>query len=254
MFEAPNTNKKTSVIDFLEKAIKASSLAYVCLVLCGSLFLDIYYSYFSIVIFQYLDFSEILMSFLSVLKIILFFFCLTICFLLIVEFASKKRMNENKVKDKTFMSAKVWLSISFIITFLVVITAYNTRIDCLRNKYFMPSLLVIFSIHIILTSATLWTEYKSEEDHISIIVISFLLAFILSSSFVAIGTINGTIERVKTDNTSFILNDNDTITVNPTHYYLGRTNKYIFLFNTRDGSRDVIPVSDIKKITLKEKR
>lgn len=64
----------------------------------------------------------------------------------------------------------------------------------------------------------------------------------LDIAYVESGKFKNTI--VITDDTSYISND--------TSYFIGKTEKYVFVYNTNDTSTTIIPTETIKKIKIKE--
>lgn len=61
------------------------------------------------------------------------------------------------------------------------------------------------------------------------------------------------VENGKYTGTIIITKDDKSDTSTATHYFIGKTEKYVFLFNKRDTTTTILPTDEIKKIVLKEK-
>ena len=77
-----------------------------------------------------------------------------------------------------------------------------------------------------------------------------MTAFIFYSTYNAISKVKDIIDN-KNRKVTIITNDNDTIRTTNTYFFVGRTNRYVFLYNLVDSTNDDIPVGEIKKISYK---
>lgn len=89
--------------------------------------------------------------------------------------------------------------------------------------------------------------------------VSILSFYVYNSSFLLIITLilnTGTelinVESGKYNNTLIVTSDS-TYTSTASNYFIGRTEKYVFIYNVKDTSTTIIPTESIKKITLKMK-
>lgn len=202
-------------------------------VLCGILKLFIYYKLFGIFIFEFFDIKEVLTLFANNLLAYLVIIIFTIVILLL---------------DSQFSGFDViWLPIIF--------TGFSVIYFLLRPKVFlyetiMQNILFWGLFFIIIYSNRYLISNQIGNDSLSL----YLLALILFSLGL-FSIFNGFNEyyKVKFKNyyskTILEINGN-CFTSNESKYYIGKTEKYVFIHDESTKSSEVIPVSNVDKITF----
>jgi len=237
------------------------------LIICGSLYLDTYYSCFHINIFNYLDTTEILTTFLYIIKDIIFISACAvgyILFLKCIQFAQEayqkhkiKKNSLEEIKSKNIKEifyqfdkisfAIIGFSIAFCITYIV--KSYTIEINSnyiIKNRDWMGEVLMYYAI-----IGSIWITAQFEagtKRGLKNMIIFFALFFISFSVSKAVEKIEVAVNNV--DLSSMVILENDTIKTTPKYIYLGRTNKYVFFFNLEKKVADVIPQEGIKKISF----
>jgi hypothetical protein len=80
-----------------------------------------------------------------------------------------------------------------------------------------------------------------------------MIIFILATVISAVEDVQKTLSLSSVKyTTTIITKDNDTIRTNNTCYFVGRTNKYVFLFKSKDTTNEYIPTNEIKKFIFKK--
>jgi MFS family permease len=235
----------------LEHLSAFGALMYGFLVFCGALYFHFYYNTFHINIFRYLDVSEISVSFLHILiptvivigVLVGYFYC-------IVSFPklkNKKKVESAVKKVKPLLSMKkiqsIWVFIAFAVC-TVFLFISNDRLSTSMTFYHDRDIFgfIFILIPIILT----FLKYN-----LKFVTINTVIIFIMASVYNAIGDVQSTIEGSQKTTWTILTKDNDTIITNKKFYFVGRTNQYVFLYNSIDGTNIDIPVSEIKKISYK---
>ena len=269
-----NNSKKFDI----ESVVKTSSLVYAFLVFCGALYLEIYYGTFHINIFRYLNLSEILVAFLSILIEILFFaiglllYVMSIKYILrgfrflegtINRFATKIRIYFGvKEKEKKTVYWDVFgtyhtykkglLVILMVLSFAFVYIIRNAQLNSSYIKGDNFLILNFWIIFLIICCGLIVAEYETGNgNEIKYIVFYAMMALIVSTAFWSADRIHGTVTGYKND--TIILKDNDTIKTDSSKFYIGRTIDYLFIYHPLEKGTEVIPASEIKKIVFREK-
>lgn len=224
----------------LKDLVSISPLIGAFLIFLGMLKLIIYYSFFGVHIVQYIQFSEILSSFLEDLNIILVLFAFLIFhgilgFKLIGTNKSDTHYLRNLSKATKSKFALYYYPIAFIISCVLYI-----KYPCLFWVYFTTILL--FSILIVLFRRY-FNRIKINEN--------WSIIYILSSMIVVF-TINLAINdilKAKQNNQKVELQLKDEcITLNANERFIGKTNEFLFISNTADKSITIVSSSEIKSI------
>lgn len=143
----------------VEAFVKSVPLIIGFFIFCGSLYLTTYYSCFHINIFNYLETSEILVTFLYLLHEIAFIFALFVGYVVFLKIISwlHEKYSKKKVEDSTkneanatrgnYISLGITL-ISLIFCIVYVIKAYLIEIDSnyiIKNRDWMSEFLVAYT-------------------------------------------------------------------------------------------------------------
>ncbi len=261
-------NLKESVALDFEKIAKLVPLIIGFLIICGSLYLDTYYRCFHINIFNYLDTTEILTTFLYIIKDIIFIFAgligymiaLKIIFWIGDNFPAKNKKDSNEPTSKTktnlidrFVQSDEMPTILTIVSLVFclgyIMKSYEIEINSnyiIKNKDWMGTALIIFTaIASLLILIQFETGKKAALKNMSIF---FALFFISYSVSTAVEKIEATVNRV--DKESMVILENDTLKTTSKYIYVGRTNRYVFFFDTEKERADVIPQDQVKRISF----
>lgn len=243
------TPTKKPLEEFLDKFTLAYGYAF--LVFCGALYFHFYYNPFHIPIFRYLDLSEIAVSFLPIIIITTLFFGFFICGYSLVRLILQRF--KRKVAFIGEFSRKIgpWENIwTVLLCFICAWYLYssNSRLDKFSDAfqfkwyrdYVWYGFLVLTALLMIITTM---------QNRIISVIIIFVMAVVHES----ITDVKDTIDDAKRKNKTYtiILKDGDPIITDTAHYFVGRTNHYVFLFNSHERSYDDIPVERIKSISFK---
>jgi hypothetical protein len=260
----------------MEKITKLTPLVGAFLIFCGVLHLYIYYHFFHILIFNYLDFSEILVSFFN-LMVVLIALITTIfsgLFAFYTNFLNTSKILPYKFTVFYFKKKNLWTLILLVVStlFLYCLVLVSPDNPDSKTVLFSTWFVAIFGCtflvfgliwpialeaqEIILDSQKIILPGIEPEPEKKIYHYKYIILYVVLFVFmgVQIFTIQEVRHKIKDKNkirVTIVTIDNDTIITNSTHYYIGRTNNYVFLFDSLDNKTDVFPVSQIKKYTFK---
>lgn len=227
---------------FLDGPARALPIIYIVLIFCGALYFNIYYGTFNINIFKYLDISEILVSFLNVLIPILILFITSFILIMVAVFFSEKRGFSIYHDHKN-----LWLSIGGITGATYIGFALNCSVgdyEISNYYYFLIPLMVYYA-------ACIAHEFLIQtEDSLKNTFLHLMLALMVVTSYSALNDVEIRVISTRYEFTTILMKDSTAITTNSSYYYVGRTNGYIFLYNSTDHHRDLISVDDIKRISF----
>jgi hypothetical protein len=234
------------------------------LIFCSITRLVIYYHFFNISIVPFLEFSEILTSFLDIIVLLPYLVVLSGTGILIVMYfiiiVRKWHLRKHKKKlwltrfiyEEFFNSSKIYFGVSIFICFV----ASSLRYDAKDASFWIVAFRNIFGIwfFILLAKPYLFISGKfflvrRFSKSIKSVIIVFFIFTIINAFLEVIATI----DSEKRINVSFETIYNKKITTDSLNYYLGNTSKYLFLYNSKSGSTSVYPMSDIKSLEFKSK-
>ncbi len=240
------------------------------LILCGSLYLDTFYGCFNINIFNYLDTTEILTTFLYIIKEILFILAFIAVYMLSMKclywvvdklFYSKTKntsseQTETKAENNVFtQSDKIPFGvIIFSIVFCIISIVKSYTIEINSNNHINTGWMrEVLLGYVIVGSIFIIAQYEAgKKNGLRNMIIFFTLFFISFSINKAFEHIEQTITGA--DFHSTVILEKDTIKTTPKYIYVGRTNKYVFFFNLDKKVTDVIPQEGIKKISFSHQK
>lgn len=242
---------KFNKIGIIENITKSITLLTGFLIFIGSLYFHFYYEIFNINIFRYIDISEIVVSFLNILIPVSIFLIFITGYIYCVHLVGNLKKNNAKKVDEVIQKKESFWTITTIQSIWNIVTISI----CIILLLIMPSSLpftITFSniieneiIQIILILTTIILGII--EYNIKYIIINFLSFSIMIAGYNAIDDVNNKLRTAKSTTFSFYCNDGDTITTNENIIFVGRTSKYIFLYNLNDKSNVYLSTSEIKK-------
>ncbi len=237
----------------LEKIVKLTPIAGSLLIFSGVLKQIFFYWHFNVRIIDYLEFQEIVTSFLGDLNIIIVFgFIMTLITLVALNFLGKKtQLNIDELFERLLISIyprRFKYFLGFLLAIFVTISLiYFEKIG---YNYFVIYLIIFFSLQML----TYLFLHKSENGKVNIP--NFYGLLLLGSSL----TISlylfakhdiQTVENNTTETTILIEDDVINLNSKSKDLYLGKTNKFVFIKIDSLNSTIVIPVDKIKQYIFK---
>ena len=231
-----NNNKS-----YLEKIAIIAPITFAFLSFCGFLYAQVYYNVFKIHIVSYMDVSEMLLNFLRRSDELLYFALglSLICFL--IRFLEKRNEKRNKVI--------VILGFTICLILLIILIIFSWQYTIHFSKVFYYISKSFFSVIIGLCCLIFVSEVIiADVNSIKIQATSVIIVFVASSYWFAIDDIDN---RIIDKSSALIQMENKTIICNNNRWYIGQTNRFIFLYNMIGDSTEIFPIGSIKKITIK---
>jgi len=236
------------------------------IILLGVTRLIFFYSEFGVPIINYLDFTEIITSFLDYIVFTLLSFSLSALFgFIIYDRDSQVEKNNLRIKlsDEPTFKKRFWMYFSLYKDLIILSLTMNVifilwyffkkEIE-LSEIFWMNVFFVLCFIVLILITEGGLVHKKINSSVYYKRFISFLLIILISLSLV-IYSAHSQAERIKkhklTTGVSITLDNDQSIVSDSTNYYIGKTLNYIFIFHENDSSVDVIPMSRVKQLKLK---
>lgn len=247
------------VIDFIENIIKAITFITLFMVIVGFLDLYIYYQYFNITITEYLGFSEIIM--LSVSNMFFIFLgVLTQTYILrpiILDFNKDALDGKN---TKSLLTNAFGTLLLYGIIFFIVASLSEKVIQIFFQPNFnfglfsfltflFISIIIIFILFILFLK-----HFKNVIDYrvnyILLIMVFVTIVFQLIARNDETHTkIISKKDPLKMD---FYLNDTLKVTTNDSIKYIGKTERFYFLWNKNTNTSTIYPAVAIKKVVVSE--
>jgi len=252
-----NTGKPIKLQEFL-------GYAGPFIIFLGVLRLTTFYGAFHVQIIPYLDFAEILTSFLDVLIIV----AVQAVFGIIQNFLSRSKSEvegeiENKVKLRNQHSfikrLRIYLGMLaplLIVWALISLGFYICQLFHISplNKGFLTYLITIIAV-IVFILVFHEVELKHERDqssHNTRMLMTLLLWSLFSIGLVftlARNQINNILDEHATMGTKIVLDDRELIS-DKQNYFIGKTKNFIFFYHEKGGNCDIFPMSRVKQIGL----
>jgi hypothetical protein len=233
------------------------------LIICAVTRLVVYYQIFNISIVPFLDFSEILTSFLDVIVITQRTVLASGVGILIVMYVIFKFYIKGK-KKKVWMNRVIYeevLSLKFLIYPIAVIPinlfAASIRYDINQADFWITAFRnsAGFFLFVLLLRPFFFFFGKN------FLVKRFFKSILWLSLFFYIYTVlNGYIEALivfdsdKRKEVTIVTAEGKKISTDTLNVYIGNTSKYLFLYNTNTHSTSVYPLNEIKQYVFSGKR
>lgn len=266
-------NKYTRFFEDLLKVLAAISLI---LLIAAYIDLKTYYRFFGINISNYISTSEIIISSIDNLALVLFSLLLQLLLWLFFfdhlfdytekdvdeHFKGKLRpavIFDNDLSMERFIKSKKirLIIISLLILTAISITTKNIFPKSVFATEFSPFVILNFwiftSLYLIFLPITrfLWKVSKKQEEYHPKMLVSFI---VFLSIFMGTIWIKSHFEanRIRkygnSENVEIILKDSLKIFPNDSIRYIGKTENYIFFWNKKTWTSTIYPVGDIKQI------
>jgi hypothetical protein len=242
----------------MKKIIEYLPLIGAFLVFNGFLKLYLFYGHWDIKIIDYLDLSEILLSFLNDINIILV--CLIVFLFhqimgyLIVQVADKKLQGKILIADsndptthskepisdiiETIYTHFPW--IFFILSIVATVFFGWKFFNNFTIFWLYAGIVSLFQLLIKFLEKTITEEYFSNE----IAILLTFLAFTYCLAWLEIKKVEQNLGLSVTT----IYTENETITTNKTNFLLGKTQKFIYVYDNKTNCTRILPTDKIKSI------
>ena len=236
------------------------------MIFLGILRLSLFYQFFGVNIIYYLEFSEILTSFLD-------YIVFTLSVLLFAIFAFFLYMNEDILEEKLAAETKIQLepfllkrfllflkkNSGFIYLFLFTLLLFGS-VALVIPGYYKDLLYILgYYLVIIIFSFLVGEIFRKNESlpyAMQVSIICILLCF-LSISITIFWTYSEveSIRRKKTNYGVILQLTNDQIMVSDSNnYYIGKTQNYVFFHHEIKQQTDIIPINRIKELNISTER
>lgn len=251
-----STNNESGEKGFSKKVTETIPILSLFVIFIGFLKLSTFYQYYNINILDYLDASEIILSFLDDLSIIvlLIFVLLYYSIWLMKKFDNQSgngKMDEmpawledaiknfREIRDKLF-KASIW---TVLVSGLCFYLFTNLFWLCVLFLYCFQFLILFFERIMIGKEQ----EFRNPKF---VFGISLVISFLLFTVGIAYRDVNS----LKYDNEFKveILTDNGLIQTNKDYQNIGQTSKYVFLYCYSENKTEIIKRDNIKRMDIIE--
>jgi len=235
------------------------------IVFLGVIRLMCFYSAFGIQIVSYLEFSEIITSFLDIIVIAAFVFMTSLLqnFLMMNK---SEQDEQNSIRQKIFIEGDFFKRLLLYVKYSqklllagLILSAGSFFWQYLVKKqsYWIILWVTIFFLavflFVILTTEIDIQHAKFNSSNKSKRFISIIINTLLFIGFVIAFT-QTQIKAIKNDKSTYgvsIIFDNDKLLISDSvNYYIGNTKNYLFIYHERNNTTDVIPMTRIKQLTI----
>lgn len=233
------------------------------LIFLGATRLFVFYQYFGINIINFIEFSEIITSFLDIiiLAIIIMSFAIvnkTINNIDEIEDHNTKKdrwdiiIQTHDAASRLWLYIKhLWITISTLGFLLIVTIVYSYIKNDIEQLYFNLILAGSTLIFLLVSLEFQYKHVKKQRNRTQIQLYNFLLYFLLSITLLMIFT-HTEIKLIKTrksyQNTTILLTENRILKSDNENYYIGNTNGYLFFHHSLEKITDVYPMAEVKQI------
>lgn len=218
------------------------------LIFMGVMKLHLYYGYFGIDIVDYLDFTEIIASFLDDIWLIFIFLAVMIFHTIVassglayfINLGRKRKVSIDTISRGVSMKAYKTSSLVTLVLFFVMFA--------LLEKYVLKIFVyftVLFFLQFLFYFARHFSVYRKAEkyfDKLIYFVTFFLLVALLARLEV--------LRTIKYPKKWSIQTSSFTISNTPGLMYLGKTKNFFFIYDKRSGEKWVVPTSSLSYMII----
>ena len=236
----------------------------VALIFFGAEYIVFFYSEFNIDILQFIEWNEIIQSFLSIIVILVFVGLLgTIQIFIAQRNEDRERENEAYIKstnEKRFLLRLKLYFIGYSVFFWLLIGNYILRLLGLIFSFFKDKSswldpLITYGITMLVLIAFNEISLKIRNLNSSPFYKKYITyTFILAAAFIAIAYLASfqaktVIEKkpyyaiIQTKNDGNIVSNDSTI-------YVGKVKNFIFIYTSTSKSTTILPIDEVKRITI----
>jgi len=160
----------------------------------------------------------------------------------------KSIIHYNKPLNRASTLVLIIADILFLLFFLSALIHYGKP----DYKYLYYAIIIgIIGVLMIGYKLVFYSEYRKQRKGLHIVLIALgLIALALIIAHLDISQV----DRGKFFGTKIVTNDSSTNHISDkNHYYIGKTDKYLFIYNSTDTSTSIINIQEVKTFDLKEK-
>lgn len=214
------------------------------LIMFGVARLYFYYNYFNINIISFLDFAEIITSFLDVLLILFGF--ISIFFGGVIYFV---------VERKKLVSKSSFIKLIFFLTILVSILTFFSRYLHVMSYVSLVMLYITIMLWIVTWAIGRHDEVdKIEQEALKLIVKSVAVALgVIVMGMEAYSDAQIVKKQKRYLGVTLTFNDSTKLVSDSNTYYIGKTNNYIFIYNQKQNVTTVRKVAETRSIDFPPK-
>lgn len=150
---------------------------------------------------------------------------------------------KRKVKRLTFFQV-----ITYVILGISFFLIWGLGNDYITKMFGIVGLIASILSFILEFYKKLIYKHLSQSNFFAISILSFFLMFIVAKT----GYDVEKVEKGKFTGTTVVTNDTTFVSTSLS-YFIGKTEKYLFIYNTKDSSTEILPAESIKEIRLKSR-
>jgi hypothetical protein len=214
----------------------------------GIIYSVVYYGFFSFNVFEYIDLNEIITH--AIKNCIFLFFPYIIGWSIGVSRKINYERPAVPVKRRSFLRRNIFLFINISLFIGIAISWY---LQIFKTPMALFLVLSFFSSWLPkiakFLNAKFSEKYDIKIDIYAHTLLESIVVVIYGATMYGLLEANNVLNYNSTKNT-YIIVKSDTIKSNSNYYYIGKTNNYLFFYNSKKQSTDVYPEKDINKISL----
>jgi|TARA_B110000902_G_C14046822_1_gene490071 hypothetical protein len=229
----------------IETLSKILPIGGVFILLCSSIKLVIYYKTFNISITDFLSIGEYATLFIDDILQYLAIFGLGIFLIMLSPNQQRKADFETDNNSyPIYKKQKRWIITLSLIVLIPIISVFF-YIDSIESKLDTTK----FGIYILLTFFYCYALFTKIKFSYFSYIISVLLIYTVMDGFIDA-------QKIIENNNKLNYNitfENKVIETNNDLHYLGKSEKYLFLYSLKNKKSTIIPIEKLTKITIEEK-
>jgi hypothetical protein len=237
------------------------------IIFLGVIRLLFFYRTFGIPILNYLEFSEIITSFLDIIVIVVLIFVTSLIQNFIIKDKTEQKaissIKQKIVNEDNFFK-RIPLYIKYLQNLLIgglilIVFSFIWHFFDKSTTYFTILLMFIFfvatSFFVIITveidrQHKIFNSSISTKRFISILInILLFVGLVIWFTYSEINTIR---KDKSTYGTTIILDNDQVLISDSTNYFIGKTQQYLFIYHEKLNVTDVIPMTRVKQLTIKQ--
>lgn len=229
--------------------LSITSLIYIMTATAGLIYNVLYYKEFNIDISNYIDLEESLLLFMPKIKGIGIFFL----YFGIISFMSFQLITR-KIKPKTTISYILSLIIpagALVIIWEIVLWIYANDFVRYRTLFFIVPLFVPFIFTVIYYRVLKWIKIQlTVQGHLFVYILFMFIYGTIALSYLNVKTVS-TFKKISCAHI-FYKDDSPPVLATSVNKYIGRSKKYIFLYDSILKQATILPADNVRSIVLEK--
>lgn len=218
---------------------------------CFKLYIFFNY-YYGIPISDYLGLGDIGFILIADLADLLFsaigIFLLWQCVVILIRLNGKK-YDINLSPNEKVLNVIDWISIILLVGMgAIFIIRYNT-FEHINRMYFYCIMLYVLIFSLLYMAYRANRKHKKEST--TLIYIGLFVTLILSQAILTVKSLDN--NRSGKNHDTVVTIGDSAYSGKSGHYYIGKTEKYVFLYNYNDSTAKAVKMEDVKSIKYKNK-